>query len=129
MKKWILINGLLVVVSSIIYSGCYYDKSSLVYPAKPGGTSCDTSNITLSVDLTAILSASCYSCHGGTADLGGGIKLDQYSVLKTYADNGQLLSAITQDGTVPAMPLSGGKLSDCSINKFRAWINSGTPNN
>jgi len=40
-----------------------------------------------------------------------------------------LLSAITQDGSVPPMPQSGGKLSDCNINKFRAWINSGTPNN
>ena len=119
---------LLMVVFVNTNSGCYYDKESLVYPST-GGSSCDTTNITLSGDLNTILTASCFSCHSGTANLGGGIQLDQYTVIKAYADNGQLLSAITQDGSVPPMPQSGGKLSDCNINKFRAWINSGTPNN
>jgi cytochrome c553 len=110
-----------------IYTGCYYDKASLVYPSN--GNTCDTSAITLSADINNILSASCFSCHGGDAAAGGGIKLEQYSVIKAYADNGRLLSSITQDGGASAMPQGASKLSDCNINKFRAWINNGAPNN
>lgn len=111
----------------MVYVGCYYDKASLVYPSD--GNTCDTSAITLSIDINNILSASCFSCHGGDAASGGGIKLEQYSVIKAYADNGRLLSSITHDGRASAMPQDASKLSDCNINKFRAWINAGAPNN
>ncbi len=110
-----------------IYTGCYYDKASLVYP--DNGTGCDTSTVRLSVELNVIMGSSCFSCHGGTASLGSGIQLEDYTVLKEYADNGILLSSITQDGNASAMPKSGPKLSDCDINKFRAWIDTGAPNN
>jgi hypothetical protein len=50
-------------------------------------------------------------------------------VLKTYVDNGLLLSAITHDGNTSFMPKDAGKLPDCSINKFIAWKNAGAPDN
>lgn len=127
MKKRALLYFAVLIALIIVYTGCYYDKASLVYPSN--GNTCDTSTITLSADINNILSASCYSCHGGDAAAGGGIKLEQYSVIKAYADNGRLLSSITQDGNASAMPQGASKLSDCNINKFRAWINNGAPNN
>jgi len=116
-----------MLVMTLVYAGCYYDKASLVYPATGGD--CDTSNVTLSVELNNILAANCNSCHGGNGASGGGIVLDTYNGLHARVLNGDLLSAITQDGKVTPMPEGGVKLSDCDINKFKAWINAGAPNN
>lgn len=124
MRK-ISIVGLLVFASIVLYTGCTYDKASVVYPS----AGCDTANIRLSVELNRILAANCYSCHAGDAASGGGVTLENYNVLKAHVDNGDLLSAITQDGKVTPMPQVGNKLSDCEINKFKAWINAGAPNN
>ena len=117
------------LIAIFIYSGCYYDKESIVYP---NANDCDTTDIKLSTDLNAIMSTSCYSCHS-TANapaFGGNYNLQDYTTIKNAALDGRLLSSITQDGVLAApMPQSGTKLSDCSINKFRAWINAGVPNN
>jgi len=126
MKKGLFSVAALLMATGL-YTGCYYDKESIVYPS--GGSNCDTTGITLSGDINSILSANCFSCHGGNAALGGGIQLDQYAVLKAYAQSGTLLSSIKQDGGAQPMPQGGGKLSACEISKFEAWINSGTPNN
>lgn len=111
---------------TIFTTGCYYDKADVVYPAPV----CDTTGeVTLSADINNILAANCYTCHGGTADNGGGIPLDQYDVLKAYADNGLLMSAITHDGSTENMPKDAPKLSDCDIAKFRIWIDAGALDN
>ena len=126
-KETVLYFAMMVLALCVVNTGCYYDKASLVYPSD--GNTCDTTAITLSADINNILTASCFSCHGGDAASGGGIQLEQYAVIKAYADNGRLLSSITQDGGASAMPQGASKLSDCNINKFRAWINNGAPNN
>jgi mono/diheme cytochrome c family protein len=97
----------------------------VVYPA----VTCDTTTVRLSVELENIMAASCYSCHSGTADLGGGIVLTDYATIKDYADFGILMSCLIQDGSTSAMPKGGAKLSDCEINKFSAWVNRGAPQN
>ncbi len=125
MKKKIIISATLFL-TVLVFTKCYYDKADQVYPQP---RNCDTTNIRLSVELNSILSANCFACHSGTAESGSGIQLDQYAVIKTYADNGQLMSAITQDGKVSPMPKNASRLSDCDINKFAAWINNGAPGN
>lgn len=111
----------------LLLSGCYYDKADQVYPVEDG--SCDTSVVRLSVELDAIMAQHCYSCHGGTADLGGGIQLQNYDYIKAYADNGILYSSISHDGGASNMPKGAPKMSDCEITKFRVWIDAGAPNN
>ena len=111
----------------VFFTGCYYDKADQVYPVN-GGT-CDTSVVRLSVELESIMAAHCYACHGGTADLGGGIQLQVYDYIKAYADNGLLLSSLTHDGGASNMPKDAAKLSDCDISKFRIWIDAGAPQN
>lgn len=118
----------LTALVALFFTGCYYDKAELTYPSN-GTATCDTTAVKYSVDMLSIMSANCYSCHSGTASSGGGIVLDTYTGLKTYANNGQLLNSVLQNGSVPAMPLGGAMLSACDINKIRAWINKGTPNN
>ncbi|MEP7318832.1 MAG: hypothetical protein ABI921_08815 [Panacibacter sp.] len=110
----------------IAFTGCYYDKADLAYPKPPA---CDTTNVRLSVELQSIMEENCFSCHGGTAELGAYIQLEDYATIKDYADFGLLLSSLTQDGTTSAMPKGAAKLSDCDINKFDAWIKKGAPQN
>ena len=118
----------LTALIAFFLTGCYYDKAELTYPSNISAT-CDTTAVKYSVDIVSIMSANCYSCHSGTAGSGGGIKLDTYTGLKAYANNGQLLNSVLQNGIVPAMPQGSSILSTCDQNKIRAWINNGTPNN
>lgn len=118
----------LTILIAFLVTGCYYDKAELTYPST-GTATCDTTAVKYSTDILSIMSVNCNSCHSGTASSGGGIKLDSYTGLKAYANNGQFLNSIMQNGMVPSMPLGGSMLSTCDINKVRAWINHGTPNN
>lgn len=108
------------------FTGCYYDKANLVYPKAPA---CDTTNVRLSVELNNIMTVNCFSCHGGTADLGAGIQLENYATIQNFANTGILRSALIQDGSISPMPKGAAKLSDCDINKFDAWVKRGAPQN
>ncbi|QEC68548.1 hypothetical protein FRZ67_14995 [Panacibacter ginsenosidivorans] len=128
MRKYVL-YFVAVLSCILIYTSCYYDKASLVYPSSK---SCDTTNVQLSTDLNNIMSVSCFSCHSSAnaSSFGGNYNLEDYNTIKTAASNGKLLSSIKQDGILALpMPQSGAKLSDCNINKFSAWINAGAPEN
>lgn len=125
MKKIINLSIVLFIFLSII--GCYYDKAELIYNVN--NATCDTTAVKYSTDVVGILTGSCYACHSGTAGAGAGIKLDNYTSLKTYVNNGKLKASITHTAGASPMPKGGGKLNDCSINKIVAWINNGAPNN
>ncbi|HEX6914204.1 MAG TPA: c-type cytochrome [Chitinophagaceae bacterium] len=114
------------VAISLAFAGCYYDKSELVYPAQ---TACDTANLKYSTDITGILATNCYACHSGSAQAGGSVKLDSYTALTTVVNNGKLVLAITHSPGASAMPKNMPKLSDCDINRIKAWINQGAQNN
>ncbi|WP_207491856.1 c-type cytochrome domain-containing protein [Aridibaculum aurantiacum] len=127
MKKIILL--FITAFSVALITGCFYDKEELVYPTTGTGSNCDTANMRYSVDITNILSASCYSCHSGTAASGGGIRLDTYNGVKNMVNNGQLMRAITHSGGASPMPKGGSKLPACTIAKIKAWIDRGAPQN
>jgi mono/diheme cytochrome c family protein len=79
--------------------------------------------------VVGILSANCYSCHGGAASGSGGVKLDSYNAVLPYIKNGQLLNNIKHAPGADPMPKNAPKLDDCSINTIAAWINNGFTNN
>lgn len=119
----------MLTVAGFVYTGCYYDKASLVYPSDGN---CDTTGITLSSDLNSIMQANCFSCHSSANApvFGGNYNLQDYNTIKNAALNGKLLSSLNQDGILAEpMPQGGAKLPDCNISKFSAWINAGAPNN
>lgn len=94
----------------------------------PAPSQCDTSGMKYSTNILPIISSNCYGCHGnGTAT--DGVDLDGYAKLKTYVDNGYLIGVITHASGYTPMPYGAAKLSDCDINKIKAWINNGSPNN
>ena len=86
---------------------------------------CDTSGMKYSADILPIITTNCYSCHANGI-VNGNVSLDGYANVKTQADNGDLVGVITHASGYPPMPDNGGKLSDCEINKIKAWIAAGT---
>ncbi len=113
----------------LFFIKCTSRKEDIAYPPPI----CDTSVVRLSVEIKNILTANCLVCHGNDvyASDGGGYQLENYAVISALARGGTLLHAITHDDPdnyVP-MPKNASRLSDCDINKFRAWINRGANDN
>jgi len=106
-------------------NGCFYDNEMELYPEIPG---CDTTNVTYSVTISAIMSGNCNACHSGSAPQAN-IKTDNYADLKTIADDGRLPGVIKHESGFPAMPKDRPKLSECDITKITIWINRGALNN
>jgi hypothetical protein len=121
MKKKILIP---VVTSIFLASGCYYDKEQELY-----GLNCDTTHVTYSSTLTNIFSNyGCLGCHVG-GNPSGGINLENYTNVKAVANNGKLFGAVNHSPGFVPMPDGAAKMSSCDINKVKAWIDAGTPDN
>jgi hypothetical protein len=117
--------GLLLTILALNYS-CKKGSQDVL----SGGTTCDTAGMTYSANVVPILQENCYSCHGNGNTAGsGGILLQGYSNLKTYAANGQLVGNVTHaPGYVP-MPYGLPKLPDCEVNTIVDWVNNGALNN
>ena len=120
MKKFLLP----LAIMAFILSSCYYHKEDILY-----GTTCDTTNVTYSSTIKGLLNNySCLGCHIGV-DPPGGINLETYTNLKTMVDNGRFYGAVTHAAGFKPMPDGGSKISPCDINKIKAWIAAGAPNN
>lgn len=94
-------------------------------------TTCDTANQTLAANVQPILQTYCYGCHSnaGANASGGGINLETYASLQTYASIGKLMCAVNQGAGCSAMPKGGSKLPQCEIDKIQSWVNAGALNN
>lgn len=115
--------------ASVVIISC--SKSNEVTQSENTGANtanCDTVNMGYAANVQPILQANCYSCHGN-GNASGGVTLNEYAGVKQQADKGNLVSVITHAGGYPPMPQGEAKLSDCDINKIKAWIGRGTLNN
>ena len=111
------------IICTLIIASCRYDVEPNV--------SCDTSNVTYSSTITGIINTyGCLasSCHGGT-NPASGFKLDSYEGVKAKVTDGRLFGAINHSSGFVAMPENAGKMSQCDIDKVKAWIDAGAPNN
>jgi hypothetical protein len=113
-----------IFISSFSISGCYYDIEEELY-----GGACDSSNVTYSATIKRLLvNYGCLGCHvGGTPS--GGINLETHANVKAKVIDGTLFGAINHSPGFSPMPKGGNKMSQCDINKVKAWIDAGTPNN
>jgi mono/diheme cytochrome c family protein len=121
--SWLIMISLFISLISL--SGCYYDDEETLYPQVAG---CDTTNVTYSGTISAIMAGNCNSCHGESAPQAG-IKTDNYTDLKTIADNEKLWGVVNHLSGYSPMPKDRPKLSDCDLNKIRIWIDGGALNN
>jgi hypothetical protein len=109
----------------IILTGCYYDKAEELY----GAGTCDVTTVNYSTTVSGLLNNyGCVSCHSGSAP-SGNINLQNFTGVKTVAQNGKLFGAINHSPGFSPMPKGGGKMSACEISKIKAWIDAGAVNN
>ena len=115
------------ITAALFFTGCYYDKEEIIYPAG----SCNSAGSTYSGTVSPLLNARCNSCHSTAAapTSGNNIVLDNYNSVKIQANNGKLLASINHAGGATPMPKGGSKLSSCEIAKITNWVGSGAPNN
>lgn len=121
-----------IAVFAMFLSSCYYDNLSELHPEIGLAEDCDSTTVTYNQDIKPLFVQYCGS---GNSNCHSQDNPAQNPSLETFDDvsflvlNGgpQLLSSITHDdpSNVSPMPKDGGKLSDCKINKVKAWINQG----
>lgn len=115
---------IVALIACAIAGGCYYDHREDLYPAS---LTCDTAGITYTNSLKTIVDAQCAtpSCHQSIVP--SGYDLSSYEGLRKVASDGKLMPSLDFSGPYP-MPKAAPKFDDCTIAKFRAWVNNGLPN-
>jgi hypothetical protein len=93
-----------------------------------GGNTCDTLDLSFANNIQPIFQNTCVGCHSG-AYPPKGINLSSHAGIRSAAQTGQLVGAITHTPGFTPMPMNGNKLDDCTIDKIKGWINAGAPNN
>ena len=119
-----------ILLAAVVISCSKSNETELTEtPGTGGGNTCDTTAMSFTQDIKPILQSNCYSCHSNATFAVSGIKLEDYADVKHHADDGDIMGTITHAAGYPAMPQGGAKLQSCTINKIKAWIDSGAPNN
>ncbi len=116
------------ILMSFLFS-CTYEKAEVPEVVAVDTTFvCDTADVTYTKDIQPLLLLHCGTdneCHRAI-DNQSDVPLDTYELDTLFAGTGQLLNSITsQNGNPPAMPKEGDKLTECDVNKIKAWINQG----
>lgn len=116
MKIWITI----ICLAMLIAVSCTYKKETIA---------CSTANVTYNNTIAGILSANgCVSCHGAGFP-SGGVSLHDYNSVKASVPNNRLFGAVNHSPGFRPMPQGGSKISQCEIDRIKAWIDNGTPQN
>ena len=89
---------------------------------------CETGEVGFSMDIVPILEDACMGCHNQYVHEGG-IELLTYEDIKTIAENGSLVGTVTGGQGFVRMPFGSLKLSDCYIEKIKAWVADGALEN
>lgn len=123
MKK----TSTILLTCAVVWTGCYYDVEEELYPGN--NAPCTVGTVTFSTTITGILSSyGCYGCHVGSFP-SGEVNLQGYANVQSIAQSGRLLGAISHAPGYTAMPQGLPKMAQCDINKVKAWIDAGAPNN
>jgi hypothetical protein len=129
MNKIIIVAAALGFVCLAAIAGCR-KQSEEALAAKTGGLTCDTLNVSYSADITPLLATNCYECHGSNSNAGsGGVVLEGYTHLLTYAENGTLAGCVSHTPGFVPMPYLQPELPACNVNTIVAWVNQGAKNN
>ncbi len=99
---------------------------NLVCDENPVG--CNTTNISFAGFVGPLLTTNCVGCHSGGAPAGG-FALNTHAGVQTVALNGRLFGAISHAPGFQPMPRGSAKLSQCTIDKIKSWIDNGAQNN
>jgi hypothetical protein len=118
--------SLLIMLTSLSFYSCYYDKADVLYPGS--NVPCDTTAISYNLKVVPLLRQQCYFCHGPVSP-GGNILLGTYADDKVVALNGRLYGTISHANGFSPMPKGMAPMSSCQIGTIKKWIDAGIPNN
>lgn len=118
---------IIILLIALFSYSCYYDNEEDLYPEI--SNECDTLNVTFNNEITTLLQDNCWSCHSNNnaPALGANIELENYT--DVVSNDATVLGSIKHEPGYSPMPKNGGKLNNCSISQFEAWINQGKPQN
>ncbi len=89
---------------------------------------CDTKNVTFSKEIKAIMDKNCVGCHAASFPAAN-INLTTYTGVAASAKSGSLYGSISHNLSYSKMPKNAAQLSQCDIDKVKAWIDAGAKNN
>jgi len=89
---------------------------------------CDSTEVSFSNDIQPVIISFCQGCHSGSVP-SGGIDLATYDGVKSVADDGRLVGAVSWAQDFEQMPQGGDQLPDCTIAQITAWVEEGALNN
>ena len=114
-------HRLLILITLLIFVGCYYDKEELLYPSDT--IDCTAVNATFtSVQPIIAMKCATAACHNA-ASAAGGTVLETYDQIKAKANRINQRAII--DKTMPSdKPLHANEMA-----ALKCWISSGAPNN
>ncbi len=109
------------ILFTSIFSSCYYDVESELYPAS-SGNACDTAAANYTAVIQPLIGASCAisGCHVAGAQ---SPDLSSYAGLKAAIERVNI-RALTEKSMPPS-----GALGTCEQQYLQNWINSGAANN
>jgi hypothetical protein len=113
----------------ICITACYYDNEENLNPVLTN--TCDFTSVTYTLKVKPVLQSFCLSCHSTAAASasGGGIRLENYTDLKTYVSNGKFYGSVSHASGYSAMPKGGSILDVCTLKQLKKWIDDGALNN
>jgi len=119
MNRFLLCFGLCALVS-LTTQRCWYDNAEDLY----GPVDTDTIS-TFSGGVFPIIETRCAipGCHAAGSQTR--VALTTYDEVKLAIQNSELEKRVVTDKTMP----SGSTLSQSQIDKFKKWIDAGSPNN
>ena len=89
---------------------------------------CDTSIVSFSMDILPVFENYCTGCHGAINSYSG-VRLHNYSNVKSAVSTGRLLGSLRWVQGYIAMPQDQPQLLGCDIKKIEIWIRKGGLNN
>ena len=109
--------SLLIVLSIIIITSCYYDSEEALFP----DTKCDTSNITYSGKIKSLMDSYCISCHASQVPI-----LTTYDAVSSNSD--RIYGDMAHLPGYDWMPKNSSTTIDtCLIKQFDIWRKNSKP--
>jgi hypothetical protein len=121
-RKIIVLLGVMIALGTL-FPSCYYGKEQTLYPF----VKCDTTNVTYSQTIVPVLNSNCVVCHYA-GNPNSPFPLTTWDEVQVVVTDGKLIPSLDHTGPYP-MPKGGSMLDDCTIQKFKIWVNHGAPNN
>jgi nitrate/TMAO reductase-like tetraheme cytochrome c subunit len=123
MKKILIMAGVVAGISML--SNCHSAKKSAGKATAPTTVPSTAAAVTYHSNMESVIAANCSPCHFPSKG-GNKTPFDTYDAAKSHLDS--MIARIQLNPTDKGfMPFKRSKLSDSTINLFKQWRESGTP--